>query len=89
VPIDDSRCREQSVSKERAISIRSPDGCQHPAEDPRNLPVRDLGKSMDFFSNLGFTFNPRFTDDKAACMVVSDEAFVMLLTEPSFKIRGR
>jgi predicted lactoylglutathione lyase len=44
---------------------------------------------MDFFSNLGFTFNPRFTDDKAACMVVSDEAFVMLLTEPSFKIRGR
>jgi uncharacterized protein len=44
---------------------------------------------MDFFSNLGFTFNPRFTDDKAACMVVSDEAFVMLLTEPFFKIRGR
>lgn len=50
-----------------------------------NLPVRDLNKSMSFFSTLGFTFNPRFTDEKAACMVVSDEAFVMLLTESFFK----
>jgi predicted lactoylglutathione lyase len=50
-----------------------------------NLPVRDLDKSMAFFSTLGFTFNPRFTDENAACMVVSDEAFVMLLTEPFFK----
>ena len=50
-----------------------------------NLPVRDLNRSIQFFSALGFTFNPRFTDDKAACMVVSDEAFVMLLTEPFFK----
>ena len=50
-----------------------------------NLPVRDLNKSMSFFSTLGFTFNPRFTDDKAACMVISDDAFVMLLTEPFFK----
>lgn len=50
-----------------------------------NLAVRDLKTSMDFFSQLGFRFNPKFTDDKAACMVVSDEAFVMLLTEPFFK----
>lgn len=50
-----------------------------------NLPVRDLPKSMEFFSALGFTFNPQFTDDKAACMIVSDEAFVMLLTEPFFR----
>jgi uncharacterized protein len=50
-----------------------------------NLPVRDLSKSMNFFSTLGFTFNPKFTDDKAACMVVSDEAYVMLLAEPFFK----
>jgi predicted lactoylglutathione lyase len=49
-----------------------------------NLPVRDLHKSMSFFSTLGFTFDPRFTDDKAACMVISDQAFVMLLTEPFF-----
>jgi uncharacterized protein len=50
-----------------------------------NLAVRDLQKSMEFFSTLGFTFNRQFTDDKAACMVISDEAFVMLLAEPFFK----
>jgi uncharacterized protein len=50
-----------------------------------NLAVRDLKKSMDFFTALGFTFNRQFTDDNAACMVVSSEAFVMLLTEPFFK----
>ena len=50
-----------------------------------NIAVKDLAKSMDFFSKLGFTFNKQFTDDKAACMVVSDQAYVMLLTEPFFK----
>jgi predicted lactoylglutathione lyase len=50
-----------------------------------NLAVRDLKRSMDFFSSLGFPFNPQFTDDNAACMIVSDEAFVMLLTQPFFK----
>jgi uncharacterized protein len=50
-----------------------------------NLAVRDLKTSMEFFSKLGFEFNRQFTDDKAACMVVSEEAFVMLLAEPFFK----
>jgi uncharacterized protein len=50
-----------------------------------NFAVRDLKKSMDFFSNLGFTYNRQFTDDKAACMIISEEAFVMLLSEPFFK----
>ena len=50
-----------------------------------NVAVSDLKRSMDFFSSLGFTFNPKFTDDKAACMIVSDEAFFMLLSEPFFK----
>jgi uncharacterized protein len=50
-----------------------------------NLAVRDLKKSMAFFSKLGFEFNPKFTDDNAACMIVSDQAFVMLLAEPFFK----
>jgi uncharacterized protein len=50
-----------------------------------NLAVRDLKKSMGFFSALGFSFNPKFTDDNAACMIVSDEAFVMLLAEPYFR----
>ena len=50
-----------------------------------NLPVRDLPRSMAFFQQLGFTFNPQFTDDTAACMVLSDEGYVMLLTEPKFR----
>jgi uncharacterized protein len=50
-----------------------------------NVPVHDLKKSMDFFSALGFSFNRKFTDDKAACMVVSDEAYFMLLREPFFR----
>lgn len=50
-----------------------------------NLPVKNLGKSMDFFRNLDFEFNAQFTDDKAACMVVSDNIFVMLLTHSYFQ----
>ncbi|WP_437677907.1 VOC family protein [Sorangium sp. So ce131] len=50
-----------------------------------NLSVRDLKKSMEFFSKLGFEFNPQFTDDKATCMIISEEAYVMLLVEPFFK----
>jgi uncharacterized protein len=50
-----------------------------------NLAVRDVKKSIDFFAKLGFTFNPKFTDDNAACMIVSDDAFVMLLREPYFR----
>lgn len=50
-----------------------------------NLPVRDLQKSMAFFTSLGFEYNRQFTDEKAACMILSEEAFVMLLGEPFFK----
>ena len=50
-----------------------------------NLPVKDLKKSMSFFSAIGFKNNPQFTDDTAACMVVSEEIYVMILTEPKFK----
>ncbi|AKF06108.1 VOC family protein [Sandaracinus amylolyticus] len=49
-----------------------------------NLSVRDLPRSMQFFSKLGFEFNKQFTDETAACMVVSEQAFVMLLTESKF-----
>ena len=50
-----------------------------------NLPVRDLDKSIKFFTALGFTFNPKFTDSTATCMIVSDDNFVMLLTREKFK----
>ncbi|MGY2876965.1 uncharacterized protein ACVW00_004155 [Marmoricola sp. URHA0025 HA25] len=49
-----------------------------------NLPVKDLDRSVRFFTGLGFTFNPDFTDDRAAAMVVNDDAFVMLLVEDLF-----
>jgi len=50
-----------------------------------NLPVKDLERSKAFFSGLGYSFNPQFTDEKAACMVVSEHIFVMMLTEAYFK----
>jgi predicted lactoylglutathione lyase len=50
-----------------------------------NLPVKDLKKSMSFYDALGFKNNPAFTDDTGACMVVSEEIYVMVLTEAKFK----
>lgn len=50
-----------------------------------NLPVKDLNRSMEFFTGLGFDFNPQFTDENAASMVVSETIFVMLLKENYFK----
>ncbi len=50
-----------------------------------NLPVKDLNRSIEFFTKLGYSFNPDFTDETATCMVVSDDIFVMLLTEAKFK----
>ena len=50
-----------------------------------NLPVRDLEASRTFFAALGYTFNPQFTNQDAACMVISDSIFVMLLVEPFFQ----
>jgi predicted lactoylglutathione lyase len=50
-----------------------------------NLPVRDLERSKGFFSGLGYSFNPQFTDDKAACMVISEHIYVMMLVESYFK----
>ena len=49
-----------------------------------NLPVKDLAASRAFYEAIGFTNNPQFTDETAACMVVSDTIFVMLLTHPKF-----
>jgi len=50
-----------------------------------NLPVKDLERSTGFFTELGFTFDPQFTDDRAGCVVISDDIYAMLLTEPFFK----
>ena len=50
-----------------------------------NLPVRDLKKSRDFYTKLGFTINEQFSDDTAASVVISDTIYVMLLTHEKFK----
>ncbi|MBA8991200.1 hypothetical protein FHW23_002465 [Curtobacterium pusillum] len=49
-----------------------------------NLPVDDLERSKAFYEALGYSINPAFTDDTAACVVVSDTIFVMVLTKPKF-----
>lgn len=49
-----------------------------------NLPVKDLDETMEFFSKIGFEFNPQFTDENATCMVISDSIFAMLLVEDYF-----
>jgi hypothetical protein len=50
-----------------------------------NFPVKDLQRSVAFFSWLGFTFDPKFTDENATCMIIGENIFVMLLVESFFK----
>ena len=49
-----------------------------------NLPVRDLKRSVDFFTKLGYTFHPQFTDENATCMILGPKLYAMLLTEKFF-----
>ncbi|MEJ7677841.1 MAG: VOC family protein [Segetibacter sp.] len=50
-----------------------------------NLPVKDLNKSKEFFNKIGFTINPQFTDETAACVVISEDIYAMILTHAKFK----
>ena len=50
-----------------------------------NLAVSDLPRSVEFFTQLGFSFDQRFTDEHATCMIVGDDSFVMLLTRERFQ----
>lgn len=50
-----------------------------------NLPVKNLNKSIEFFTKLGFSFNPQFTDESATCMIIGDNIYAMLLVEERFK----
>jgi hypothetical protein len=50
-----------------------------------NLPVKDLNRSVDFFTKVGYTFNPQFTNDKATCMIIGENIYAMLLVEEFFK----
>ncbi|WP_141500112.1 VOC family protein [Paenibacillus luteus] len=50
-----------------------------------NLPVKDLNKTVEFFTQIGFEFNPQFTDENATCMIIGENIYAMLLVEPFFK----
>lgn len=49
-----------------------------------NLPVSDVQRSMDFYTALGFTNNPQFSDEQGKCMVWSDTIFLMILSHDKF-----
>jgi predicted lactoylglutathione lyase len=74
----------------RPIDEESPCGVRQRARNNGtqifvNLPVRDLNRSMEFFTRIGFKLNPQFSDDTAACFVVSDQIYVRLLTDAKFR----
>lgn len=50
-----------------------------------NLPVKDLNRSKEFFTKIGFTINEQFTDETAACVVISEDIYAMILTHARFK----
>lgn len=50
-----------------------------------NLPVKDLQQTIDFFKEIGFDFNPHFTNEQAACLIIGDNIYAMLLVEEYFK----
>ena len=50
-----------------------------------NLPIKNMERSQAFFKALGFSFNPQFTNEQGACMVIADDIFAMLLVEPFFQ----
>jgi predicted lactoylglutathione lyase len=50
-----------------------------------NLPIKDMKRSQAFFRALGFSFNPQFTNEQGACMVIAQDIYVMLLVEPFFQ----
>lgn len=50
-----------------------------------NLPVRSLSRSVDFFTTLGFTFNPQFTSEDSTCMIIGENIYAMLLEDERFK----
>jgi predicted lactoylglutathione lyase len=50
-----------------------------------NLPIENLKRSVDFFSHIGFTFNPQFTDEQSTCMIINDNIMIMLLEKEKFQ----
>jgi uncharacterized protein len=86
-----SRASSSWTSLARPLNV--PDLLPSRAQEPQtmskqifvNLPVKDLQRSVTFFTALGYTFNPQFTDENATCMIIGENIYAMLLVEPFFK----
>lgn len=51
-----------------------------------NLPVKDLARSKEFYVQIGYSINPQFSDETAACVVISEDIYLMILTHEKFKL---
>jgi predicted lactoylglutathione lyase len=80
-----AQSRTQPTTPQPEGQTRTSRGLSRPRKLFLNLPVRDLKRSMEFFGKLGFTFDPHFSNDQGACMLVGEDAYAMLLTEPFFR----
>jgi len=78
-------CNEENFDRLEAELARAAPAAGAQRQIFVNLPIRDMARSKAFFGALGFSFNPQFTNDQGACMVVADDIFVMLLVEPFFQ----
>ena len=69
----------------QAVAGKLPELQPHAPKIFVNLPVQDLARSVEFFTKLGYRFDPRFTDDSATCMIIGADIFAMLMVEKRFQ----
>lgn len=79
------QCNEELFDRLEAELARQPQRTTMNRQIYVNLPIRDMERSKAFFTALGFSFNPQFTNEQGACMVIADNIFAMLLVEPFFQ----
>lgn len=82
--VSNSKCLS-SLAKQKRLYLFSLNPDRLKTKIFVNLPVKELNRSVAFFTKLGFTFNPQFTNENATCMIVGEDIFVMLLVEKFFK----
>lgn len=79
------RCNEELFDRLEAELARPAQGAAMNRQIYVNLPIRDMERSKAFFAALGFSFNPQFSNEQGACMVIADNIFAMLLVESFFR----
>ena len=82
----EEKLRVQVEAQQRAAAEpAAPPAAAEAAKLFVNLPVKDVKRSIEFFGKLGYRFNSQFTDDKAACMVIGEDNYAMLVSAPFFE----